>query len=373
MFTVSRIIFLLSLLQVASGIISRLGQSILLDFEVYYNYSLLLLSGHNPYQQSVPLNYPPSSLLFFMTSTYFPIQIAQAILTFISVVCLLLAGYLLCRMFLKNGLVIFLILAALLQNFPTKFTLTMGQINLIVLLFIILSFISDQRKNQLFSGLFWGFALMIKIIPAPLVLYFLFRRKWQALAAGIITVAITNLAVINLLGNMKTYFFIHLPRLFLHSGSASSLYDQSLRSFFIRTGLNPQISILISLVTVVFLITFATIKYRSSTSVTGDDQKLTDLVFFSSLLSISAISSSFTWQHHLVFLIPGFFAETIYFLKSKSTLRGILLSTSFALVGYHFPDIARPPTDNPFLISHSLMGTLLLIGLLLTHEKKINS
>ena len=91
---------------------------------------------------------------------------------------------------------------------------------------------------------------------------------------------------------------------------------------------------------------------------------LTSLRFFSLLLALTTIGHSYAWQHHFVTLIPGFIAESVYLMKKKNTLRGFLLLASAILVGYHFPDISHPPTTNPILISHTLVGALVLIGLL---------
>lgn len=360
------IIFLASLLQVVFGVNKVQRKTFLIDFNVYYQATKTVYSGINSYNQAfetVPFNYPPSSFLFFTPFTLFNQNVAQIIFTLLSLLSLLASSYFLTSLFpaTSNWTMRLLITSAFLQNFPTKFTLTLGQVNLAVLLLLVLMFFFDQKKKEVWSGICFGLASMIKLTPITLGIYFLVKKRFLTLFIGIGILFLSNFLFIWKIPATASFFQSTLPQLALQTGSSTSLYDQSLRAFLSRIG-SVSSSYQISLIIVSVLVVLSIIKYL---------RQKNDLVFFSLILVLTTIGSSFTWQHHLVFLLPGFVAETIYFLKSKSTLRGILLATSFALVGYHFPDIAHPPTTNPLLVSHSLMGTLLLIGLLLNHQKSI--
>jgi hypothetical protein len=362
--------FILALLQVVLGVGNVLRQRELIDFSVYYQYTKLFLNGGNPYliaeKTPIPLNYPPSFLLFFSPFTFLSQFPAQIFFTLTSLAALLYASnFLLC--FFRFPLPVrLLLLSLLLQNFPTKFTLVLGQVNLIILFLVVLSWLSCQKRQQVISGLFWGLSILIKPLTLPLFLYFLIKKKFTTIITASVLIVITNCLMIFLFPYLGAYLSERLPYLFSQTATVANLYDQSLRAFLIRIGVDGY---LYSIVTAALLYIAAIINYLRQKG--GFDSKLRDLTFFSLILAITTAGSSFTWQHHLVFLFPGFIAETIYFLRSKSTIRGIILATSATLVGYHFPDIAHPPTTNPIFISHSLIGTLILIGLLLTHRKSI--
>ncbi|MBI4991213.1 DUF2029 domain-containing protein [Candidatus Gottesmanbacteria bacterium] len=378
------IIFLTSLLQVVFGVNKVQSRIFLIDFNVYYQATKTVYSGINPYNQAfetVPFNYPPSSFLIFAPFTLFNQNVAQTIFTLLSLLSLLASSYFLTSLFpaTSNWTMRLLITSAFLQNFPTKFTLTLGQVNLVVLLLLVLMFFFDQKKKEVWSGICFGLASMIKLTPIVLGIYFLVQKRFMALFIGVGILFLSNFLFIWRIPATASFFQSTLPQLALQTGSGASLYDQSFRAFLSRIG-SVSSSYQISLIIVFALIILSIIKFKKQKN---------DLVFFSLILALTTIGSSFTWQHHLVFLFPGFVAETIYFLKLLTTsdggpdligdssevkeliIRGSLLLLSATLVGYHFPDIAHPPTTNPFLVSHSLMGTLILVGLLLTHPLHI--
>ncbi len=359
------IIFLASLLQVVFGVGKVLLERDLIDFSVYYQYSKLFLAGGNPYtlspQTRIPLNYPPSSLLSFIPFTIFTQRDAQMIFTILSLIALLVSCNALLSYFGFSRPARLILLSLALQNFPTKFTLVLGQVNMVILFFIIFSFIWEQKKRYKLSGIALGLATMIKPITLPLFIYFLIRKKITVIKNGLSLLLISNGVMLLIFPYLGSYFWERIPYLIGQTATSVNLYDQSLRAFLIRVGLPGYALSIIAVLILYFAAIFNYLRRKNQSDA------LNSLTFFSLILAITTIGSSFTWQHHLVFLIPGFFAETLYFLKSKSALRGILLATSFVLVSYHFPDIAHPPTTNPFLISHSLMGSLLLIGLLLKH------
>ena len=357
------VIFLISLSQVVFGISKVQSQVFLIDFNVYYQASKTLLSDQNPYHQvfnTVPFNYPPSSFLFFVPFTLLGQKEGQVLFTLLSLLSLLSSSYFLTSLFpiTSKWTVRLFITSLFLQNFPAKFTLTLGQVNLIVLLLLILMFVFEKKRKDLWTGICFGLASMVKLTPIILGLYLLFKKRFLALFIGIGMLLLSNLFFIWRWPETASFFQSILPQLNLQTGMGASLYDQSLRAFLSRIGLT-FLTCPLSLIIVSILVVLSVVKFLSQRD---------DLVFFSLLLAITTIGNSFTWQHHLVFLFPAFLAETVYFLQSKSVLRGIILATSFAIVGYHFPDIASPPTTNPIFVFHSLMGTLILIGLLLTHR-----
>ncbi len=327
------------------------------DFEVYYNYARIFLSGGNPYAQNVPLNYPPSALLFFSPFSLLSQKTTEIIFTILSLSAFFISIYLLTyRVSLIKKLAI---IALLFQSFPTKFTLGMGQVNLIVLFFVIFSFIKDRQNKQVQAGIFWGSAVMIKLIPLPLAIYFLIRKRYKALMAGLSLFFVSNLTLIFLFPSMTNYFQNTLPGLASPVGKGVSVYDQSLRAFFMRMEL-PQ-SYELSIFIGIFLLFLGVMKYLKDRH---------DLTFFSLILAVTTISNSFAWQHHFVLLYPAFIAA-IKQASSKNIFKGILLTLSYILISYHFRDPLNPPINNPFFLSHTLIGSIILIWLLFNSSERI--
>ena len=365
------LVFSCSLLQVILGIGKILFESKLLDFSVYYQASYTFIAGFNPYRilylENIPFNYPPSSFLFFVPFTFISLSISQWLFTLLSLLSLLASGIiyakstdskLRCR-------VILLILSALLQNFPTKFTLVMGQVNLIVLLFLSLSFYFDQKNKTGLSGMFLGFASMIKIYPIFTSIYFFSRKKWKTVIIGLILFLGSNVLLYLLLPNIRSYFISTFPNLLMINITSPSIYDQSLQAFITRVGIRTEVSIIFT--STLYL---AAIYQHFKITRKKASNRLNDLIFFSLILAITIIGNRFTWQHHLVLLFPGFTVLALIFLKEKNIAKGIVLFISALLVGGHFPDIANPPSKNPFIISHSLIGSFILIALLFTEKLK---
>lgn len=351
-------LFLTSLHQVIFSVGKVISGGKLVDFEIYYTYTKMFLSGNNPYAQNVPLNYPPSALLFFTSFSLLSQKTPEVVFTTLSIIALLTSLYLLTKPSIKSLSWKLIIIALMLQSFPVKFTLGMGQINLIVLFFLSLAFINDQKNKQTMAGIYWGMAMMIKLIPCPLIIYFLVRKKLKTAAVGLTLLLSSNLAMLYFYPGMLKYFQTILPYLSSPVGKGISIYDQSLRAFFMRLGL-PQ-SYELSIFIGIILIILAVNKYRKDHH---------DLTFYSLIIAITTIINSFAWQHHFVFVFPLLIAGVIMKLgKTRGNIGWFLLALSFILISFHFPNPATPSTTNPILISHTLIGTLILIGFCLNFK-----
>ena len=362
----SVLLFCLSLGQLFYGLSIHVS-SPLVDFEVYYRAGRYFLSGLNPYSANFPpmqLNYPPSSLPFFALWNLLSYPYAQLIFTASSLFLFLFSCVLLMQRLKIHKALILLVLALLVQAFPTKFTLVLGQVNLILLSLVIFAFLLNWHGRKTFAGLLWGLASGIKLTPLSLGIYFLIRKDWQTLFAGIFTFALLNLASISLVPGSLNYYFTRLPLLITLSQPPDSYYNQSLKIFLDRLSL-PFADILILLITII-LFCFGVRKYLSKRRMPGKKEAglLNDLSFYSQLLILSVISSSVAWQHHFVLTFPAAITAFRFAFTKRSRLYYSLIFLLSLLVGFHIPDISRSPATNPFLISHSLIGSILFFIIL---------
>lgn len=394
------LLFLLALIQTCWSVGSLISRSELLDFSVFYRFTRMFLEGGNPYAPPLPFNYPPSFLFLLSPLAVLPQRGAEIAFTGIS-----LASLICSVIFLNNGLIKsktlkLLLLTCLLLAFPTKFTLGMGQVNLITLFFLSAAFYLDQKDRQISSGIFWSLAIMTRITPVTLGLFYLLRKKWTSLGIGLGGFCFINVLIIMLKGWQSTYFLTALPGFYGSINNAASYYDQSLHAFLVRLGFGSS-SLTISSAIIVILIASSIYLYIHSLNrqPATENWQLKNLSFFSLILALTTIGNSYAWFHHLVFLYPGFIAvfaslchcdpdvtsgkaiplklpchcepagEAIPLgINKKPYIRkiieGLLSGVSFLLIGLHFPDANTVP-DNPFIFSHALIGSLLMTCLLL--------
>lgn len=362
----SVLLFCLSLGQLFYGLSIHIS-SPLVDFEVYYRAGRYFLSGLNPYSAYFPpmqLNYPPSSLPFFAVWSLPSYPIAQLIFTTTSFFLFLFSCYLLLQLFKINKALILLVLALLVQAFPTKFTLVLGQVNLILLSLVIFAFLLNWHGRKTSAGLLWGLASGIKLTPLSLAVYFILRRDWRTLFIGLLTFFILNLTSISLVPGSLSYYFTRLPRLITLSQPPDSYYNQSLKIFFQRLSL-PSPGLLAAL-TILALLFFTVKNYLRKQHASGKKEAglLKNLSFYCQLLILSVIGQSVAWQHHFVLTFPAAITAFRFAFTKRGRLYFPLIFLSAILVGFHFPDVSRLSVINPFLLSHTLIGSILLFIIL---------
>lgn len=343
-FFISLVFSLMAIGQVVFGLTTVLaGGTELLDFRVYYGATLDFLTGANPYLKlyagSIPFNYPPSALIFFLPATLLPIKLAQVIWLILQAVCLIVGTHLLIRKFLP-GLVwveMFLV-ALLLQNFPTKFTLVMGQVNPLVLLLIILGLISWWRGKVTLSGLALGAAGALKITPLFLLLFFLKIRSPRVIRAALAVFVLANAVFLAIRPELfREYFQIVLPS-FDNLQSQGHYYDQSFLATLARFGTVGPIAKTLNLVFIGILGIWGLLGIKHKE---GKLSHLADLSGYAYLLVLVTVFNAFAWQHHLVFLFPAYLWGAFVFWRSRSIVFGLLLELSAVLVGFIFASRSR--------------------------------
>jgi hypothetical protein len=134
-----------------------------------------------------PYIYPPLLAQILLPLTALPEETYFLILFFINLLLALYCLYLMADVLdLKKAgsalpaLFLFVLLVA---NHPLEITIHHGQINLLVLAFVLL-FLKFQKSGKVSAaGLFLALAVLIKIYPAILILPALVTRKWKSVLA----------------------------------------------------------------------------------------------------------------------------------------------------------------------------------------------
>ena len=313
------------------------------DLSVYINAARIALAHGNVYEphvSQIPFNYPPTSLLFFSPLAILPKSITAVIFLFASVTSLLISIWLLTEMlFTKTKrLIAFLLFSAIfMQYFPTKFTLTLGQINLIILLLITTAFYFFKKNKDMHSGIFLGIATLIKIFPCFLILFFIKEKKWKTVFSFIITVGVgIGLTLLFFSPSLIIFYFESVAGNLFLQGGEMSYFDQSLNSFLLRLSVASDVRLLLRIIftlTSVFLFLIA---------------KNKSLSYFGLIFSVLLFLPSFAWFHHYVILIP---LLIILWTTTTQTIDKLFLIFVCLLTTFHLRAPEAFSSSNIFLFS----------------------
>ena len=329
------------------------------DFWVYWEAAKAALIGGDVYRGlysgGTPFNYPPTFLLFFASLAFLPKLFVPLIFLFISLAALLVSIFLLVKLQFgkKERIAAFLLSAVLfIQYFPTKFTLTLGQINLIFLFLTILSFYAFRKGKDALSGVSLAIAALVKIFPGFLILFFFKEKKWKAIFSFLATLVLVAILTGLFFGpNLFSDYFSTSSGLFLKAGSPS-YFDQSLNGFLLRFNCLPSWRLLLRLTSsLVLIVIFLRIK----------DQAIS---FFGLMATITIFFSSFAWLHHYVVLIPLMIVlfSKLYRRDGAFGLKLALL-LGYLLCSFHFRNPQISIAQNIFLASHPFIGAIILLFL----------
>lgn len=325
------------------------------DFNVYLNAAVTALAQGNVYSiqkntvQTIPFNYPPTSLLFFLGLTVFPKMVTTVAFVLFSIASLFITIWMLSQLlFTKSkSLYVFLLFSIFfIQYFPTKFTLTLGQINLIILLLLTASFYFFQKNKDVLSGFLLGIVTLIKIFPCFLILFFIKEKKWKTIVSFTFTILI-GLGLTLLFFTpafVSSYFGSIGGNLFLRGGEAS-YFDQSFNSFLLRLNVSLMIRLLLRIIfTMTSLLIFLKTKHKM-------------LSYFGIIFSVLLFLPSFAWFHHYVILIP---LLIILWTKTTRSIEKIVLVLIYVLTSLHVRTPEAFPSSSICLFSHPFIGAFLL-------------
>ncbi len=97
---------------------------------------------------------------------------------------------------------------------PFRQQVLQGQLNLLLLLLLTACWAAQRRNRPGWSGILLGIATAIKLFPGFLFFYFVLRRQWKTLMAGIIALAVLTGLTVSILGveTYKSYGMDVVPR-----------------------------------------------------------------------------------------------------------------------------------------------------------------
>jgi hypothetical protein len=203
-----------------------------IDFKAYYIAAGMIRAGKDFYDveqqkqeveaRGLPLNesfyiYPPLLAVLFVPLTTLPIYTAARLWFFFNLALYGVSLTVLWRALklgqLSKNLPLLWTLAFLFP--PALFTLYKGQVNVVILLLLILTYWLCTRGSERASGFVLGVAAMIKVIPICLVPYLAWRKRYKLCVATIVTIVVIGILglIIVGVGPHRTYLSVVLPSL----------------------------------------------------------------------------------------------------------------------------------------------------------------
>jgi Glycosyltransferase family 87 len=321
------------------------------DFNRYYADATTLQKGGNPWHLFEPppkeslgerqVGYPPAFYLMFSPFTRLRPEPAHWIWEALQIIALVSALIIVLRevgLTANNNFIRFAFAFAFL--FPTLHSaLHWGQPTPLLLLLLVASWASARRGWDITAGALLAAATLLKIFPWVVGGYFLFRRRWTALASSLIFAAAVSLCLLALYGIHPNLDFLRGTRvstIWLDRRRNLSIIGNLHALFLARAVAGWNVYLLGVLIA---LLPFSIVGISGILAWRVPEEPVTSSGLCWSLWVISSILlSPVAWEHYLVLLIPMYVflaaqLTTINQTNSWSYMLGTVLVAG-GLLGY---------------------------------------
>ncbi|MDI6783208.1 MAG: glycosyltransferase family 87 protein [bacterium] len=316
-------------------------------------------------QRLNPFVYPPVVALFFIPLSFFSYPSAHLVWFILNHLFLICGLTLLISSFSSSAtgapttdkLIYYISALILTFNFyPLYRTLTAGQLNLLILFLISLTWFLFARKKSVGAGIFLGIATLIKLFPGLLLLFFLWKKEYKVAVSAVATIAILVLISLAIQGVQPYQDYGTLLTQMSYGQSVWSEFQQRFdvepanQSFhalvarlFIPNPVTeplldlPQLARMISLFfsIIILLLTF----YFTYNKKKNEQQSIPFLQLEYSFFLLSALLiPNLLWDHYLVYSFLILLCLINYWFESnKITLKSILyISILFLIMAMPF-------------------------------------
>jgi hypothetical protein len=302
------------------------------DFASYYYGLRVALDGGSPYDAAAladrsraeggvspvhPFFYPPPALLVLLPAAFLSLRDAVVGMYLFNHLVLAAAGWMLWVLLGRREALLPALAFLLLTFSPIQINNQWGQINLWVLLLILSGLVLIDRGRDLPGGILLGAAAMVKISPALLVAWMIYRRRWRGLAGAAVSAILLTLFSLPLVGPAnQLHFYTRVLPEFRAGGNYSGL-SISLRSTGIHslprlwhlilpnpeslTVLSPAAATASSISSLA-LIAGVALALRARGRESGRDS-LGETLETGAVMVLMVILPTFAYDHHLVFLL----------------------------------------------------------------------
>ncbi|MGQ9483223.1 MAG: glycosyltransferase family 87 protein [Chloroflexus sp.] len=255
---------------------------------------------------------------------------------------------------------------------PLADTLAYGQIDLVLLFLLTLALWALRSGRDIAAGALVALGTLFKIYPILLVVFFVAKRHWRALAGFVIGMVVCNGIAIAVIGwdEHLTYLTQVLPNI---GGTTSWVENQTISGFLARLTDSPHNATIYQNEMVrllgtalsggVALVTCVLALRPTSRDSTGYALQ------YSMFLLLMVLASPTAWMHYETLLILPFGALILHLReRSVSLPYATLLALSFALIAYGNQWSFYDGTIHGILtiagVSYKFYGMLMLGGVL---------
>jgi len=331
------------------------GQNPMLDFDSYYYIVQAVFKGQHPYQVSTMQTMgPPTVIIPFLPFGLFSLEWGRIIMTILNLVSSFIACFLLAKQITKKPLLLTtLVFSNLLWfSFPARFSLALGQPNLVMMLLITLLI---TNTNEKIKSLSFGLLILFKtFFVFPLLTLIPKQNRLLFLTLAVIG----GLMLLSLqLIKPQYYYDFMTQRLIPTTISTQQIkdvdyYNQSLKTTFARFNLSNYYSVSYILLVLISL-----------------GYLLLSKNFYAGIV-ISVILSPVIWQHYFVYLFPIFIFMAGKLFKTKRYLELLVVLIGLSLMLPEFSWLQRQPATlfNSLVASHYLASALLLLFICISQK-----
>jgi hypothetical protein len=195
------------------------------DSLTYFLMAKAIIAGESPY---LPLNdlaskfigspqfyqhpglTPPFGSLIILPLGLFSAEKAYIAWFCFELICLALVAILLTVLWKGHVAWVWAILLfdLLLAWFPVMVDLMYGQLSILLTLLVLAAFLALRKGQNILSGVLIGLTVAIKFFTWPILIYFGLKKNWRAFFAGCITIIVSNLLGLIVIGkdSFITYY-----------------------------------------------------------------------------------------------------------------------------------------------------------------------
>lgn len=321
------------------------GQAQLLDLQTYLRLVDDIKSGINPYTVSYMQTLgPPSVFFYFLPFSIFNIQTAKFLFTLINISCGFATCYLLTKTLLKNKLNWFLFLTLIFfSSFPTRFSIEMGQPN-IVICFLISLLICIPKTKYLSAVLSSIIIIKTNFLVSLLSLV---KNNFKVVIKTLLGVFLLSLLLFPIIKpSIYSYYLTQKTSNFLPNETEKvyDYYSQSVPAKLAALGFG---NFTVPAYLILVLLALRQV-FKSQNLILG--------------ILASVIISPVSWQHYFAVLFPIYIYS---FISSKGRSK-ILSFLAFLLYWIEFPLLhsAQASILTTILSSHFLISAVILFFIL---------
>ena len=378
----NRVVLVLGILAIAAGLFFvrfkiTEDTDVAVDFpSFYYASKLTFENGLTPYSASNwklvgPLNtdaalfpflYPPPSLLIFRPFVFLDYQTAQSLMVWLNHMLILVFIVLFFIKILGSKLDSLALLPAIVYLYlfnPLLITINNGQVNLWLLVSICLAWWGTKEKwHPFWIALPLAFGIILKVYPVLLLVIYLFKKEYKTiLCVCAILIAFSAVATLILPeGIWQDWVSSVAARGYakdIGGVITATPANQSINAFTTRLfyGRNVRFDPLLRppvwadqapyiLSALVVLVSLAA-TWRLSREGLNDPEGLG--VHFCVWILVAFLVAPFSWDHHLVHILPAIYLSVRYAHKSRNGPLLVLACVTALFLAYAFP------SNDPFL------------------------